>query len=294
MIRTRWAMLYSGTQHLHTAYSLEAALDEVIFMTGPVMIAVTADVNRNVPLLVVSGLSIGGLGWLAAQRRTQPPVDQAGRRNAARSVKRVWPPPGIAVLFVCAVGIGGMLGAADLAILATGSGHLTEAGLIIALWAASSAIGGVISGAFQRGVRVLGRIRMGTTVLWLCMLPLIAFSGLGPVAVILFFAGFALAPTVSAMNVLAETRMTDQTLTEGLSWITSGITLGATAGTVAAGWAADRASPHAAFATASVFSAIAMICAWSATTSDGVGEVAGPAPDSGLTGAHIDPSGAGT
>src|SRR5215472_5203239 len=42
MVRARWSALLAGTTRLHTAFSLESVADEIIFMVGPVAVALLA------------------------------------------------------------------------------------------------------------------------------------------------------------------------------------------------------------------------------------------------------------
>src|SRR5262249_3731714 len=42
MVRARWSALLGGTAQLHTAFSLESVADEIIFMVGPVVVALLA------------------------------------------------------------------------------------------------------------------------------------------------------------------------------------------------------------------------------------------------------------
>jgi len=63
---------------------------------------------------------------------------------------------------------------------------------------------------------------------------------LGVVAVVVFIAGFAISPTLIAGFGLVQERVPSSALTEGLTWITTGIGLGVTAGAAIAGYVIDE------------------------------------------------------
>ncbi|NMR21112.1 MFS transporter [Cellulomonas fimi] len=78
LVRARWSYVLDDPRALHTAYSLESALDEVVFVVGPVLATVLAtSVAPAAGLLVpLVALLTGGYLFLA-QRGTEPPVHLA-------------------------------------------------------------------------------------------------------------------------------------------------------------------------------------------------------------------------
>ncbi|EFA22971.1 MFS transporter [Bifidobacterium gallicum] len=78
LVRTRWAYLLERTDNedlLDTAYAFEAAVDEVIYIFGPILAASLATGVHPVSQLFVptAAAAIGGTIFFA-QRSTQPPV----------------------------------------------------------------------------------------------------------------------------------------------------------------------------------------------------------------------------
>ena len=59
LVRTRWAYALRGSQHeslLNTAYALEAAIDEIVFIFGPILAAFLATSVHPVSQLFVPTL----------------------------------------------------------------------------------------------------------------------------------------------------------------------------------------------------------------------------------------------
>ncbi|HSO65984.1 MAG TPA: MFS transporter, partial [Ornithinibacter sp.] len=78
-VRTRWAHLLDRPAEVQTAFALEAVLDEVVFVVGPVLVTILATSWHPVAGLTTAAVSgLIGTFAFAAQRRTEPP---AGRRD---------------------------------------------------------------------------------------------------------------------------------------------------------------------------------------------------------------------
>ncbi|HET9778017.1 MAG TPA: MFS transporter, partial [Propionibacteriaceae bacterium] len=74
-VRARWTLRLNGSPLLNTAFALEAMLDEVVFIIGPVLVTFLATALH--PALGVSVSAVIGLIGavaLAAQRSSQPPI----------------------------------------------------------------------------------------------------------------------------------------------------------------------------------------------------------------------------
>jgi predicted MFS family arabinose efflux permease len=76
-----------------------------------------------------------------------------------------------------------------------------------------------------------------------------------------FVAGLAIAPVLVSGLSLVESRVPRASLTEALSWTTTGLTLGVTAGSALAGAAVDAWGAGAAFAVPAVAAALAGLIA---------------------------------
>ena len=74
MVRSRWSHALSQPHQLHTAFAFESALDEVVFMTGPIIAtALVTFVHPTAGLLACATIAILGGMWFFGLRSTQPP-----------------------------------------------------------------------------------------------------------------------------------------------------------------------------------------------------------------------------
>lgn len=262
MVRARWSVLYSGTPRLHTAYSFESFLDEIVFVTGPVLVTVLAtQVWKLAGLGVALVLALAGTLAFVLQRRTEPPPTPADR-HGGRSAIRV---PGVAVLLSTFVAAGSMFGSVDVATvaLASAEGHRSLAGLPLATIAAGSALSAAAYGVRSWRSSPRRRFTVAVLLLALAALPLLAVASFGGVWALAFLIGLSVSPTLISGNTLVERLVAPGQLTEGLVWINTGILLGVTAGSSISGWIADAYGPHSAFATTAIaggFGALSVLC----------------------------------
>jgi len=85
LVRSRWAELHRKSPRLlHTAYSLESVLDEVVYVFGPALaITLSTSVFSAAGPLTAAVLLTVGVLLFAAQRRTEPPVRPEPQRAGA-------------------------------------------------------------------------------------------------------------------------------------------------------------------------------------------------------------------
>lgn len=117
MVRARWSALLGGSPLLQAAFSLESVADEVIFVTGPVLVTLLAtEVHPAAGLVVAAATCVAGSLLLAAQRATEPPAVPAGVGRGVRG--RLLPARGLVTLAPVGFFFGTMLAAIDLATVA--------------------------------------------------------------------------------------------------------------------------------------------------------------------------------
>ncbi|WP_129306122.1 MFS transporter [Streptomyces sp. L2] len=256
MIRSRWAALYRGTPRLHTAYSFESVVDEVCFIVGPIVSIglSTAWFPEAGPLLAGCFLA-AGVFWLTAQRATEPephPRERHGGGSALRS-------PGLRVLVATFTATGAIFGSVDVVTVAFADerGHKAIASVVLALYAASSCVSGAVFGLLRVAGAPERRWLLGVTAMAVSMIPLLLVGNLPLLAVALFVAGLSIAPTMITTMSLIEEHVPRARLTEGMTWVSTGLAVGVALGSAVAGWVIDAAGARAGYGVPAVSGAVA-------------------------------------
>ena len=273
LVRARWSHALDDAQHLHTAYSLESALDEVVFVVGPVLAPVLATAVAPAAGLVVPilALLVGGLLFLSLTA-TEPPVlaradtraaddatdGAAAPRGRPRSVMRS---RGMLVLAAVFVAMGSIFGATDVSTVAFAQEHGSKgsAGFVLAAFALGSMLSGLGYGA-RRWVRPLWR-RFANGVIALAVGVSLFFlaTSIPALAAVMFVTGFAIAPTLINGNGLVQHFVAPGRLTEGLTWVGTTLGIGVSIGSSAAGMLIDEHGSRGGFAVVAVAAGFAVV-----------------------------------
>ncbi|MFI1733651.1 MFS transporter [Streptomyces acidicola] len=259
MTRARWAALYRGTPHLHTAYSFESVVDEICFIFGPIISIglSTAWFPEAGPLLAACFLAVG-VFWLTAQRATEPaphPRERhgSGGRSALRS-------PGLQVLVGTFVATGAIFGAVDVVTVAFADerGHKAAASVVLSVYAAGSCLAGIVFGLLRFAGALERRWLLGVCGMAVSMIPLLLVGNLPFLAVALFVAGLSVAPTMITTMSLIEEHVPRAQLTEGMTWVSTGLAVGVALGSSVSGWVIDAAGADAGYGVPAVSGAVAV------------------------------------
>ncbi|MGX1314963.1 MFS family permease [Streptomyces calvus] len=257
MVRARWAALYRGTPQLHTAYSFESVMDEICFIFGPIISIglSTAWFPEAGPLLAACFLAVG-VFWLTAQRATEPvphPREHKGGGSALRSA-------GLQVLVATFVATGAIFGAVDVVTVAFAEeeGRKAAASVVLAVYALGSCVAGVVFGLLHFAGVAERRWLLGVCAMAVSMIPLLLVGNLPFLAVALFVAGLSIAPTMITTMSLIEEHVPRAQLTEGMTWVSTGLAVGVAVGSSVAGWVIDAAGARAGYGVPAVSGAVAV------------------------------------
>lgn len=260
LVRARWTyVLGDDPRRVHTAYSLESALDEVVFVVGPVAATLLATSVSPVAGLVVPvvAMVVGGLAFLAL-RGTEPPPAPAHEPRPRGTVLRR---PGMVVIVLVFVAIGSIFGATDVATVAFAeeSGRKELAGVILAVFALGSLISGLLYGARHWVSPLHRRFAIGVVALAVGVCVFFLAQSLWVLAAAMFVAGFAIAPSIINGNALVAELVPSGRLTEGLTWVGTGLSIGVSVGSSVAGVRIDAGGSHAGFLVVVASGAAALV-----------------------------------
>jgi MFS family permease len=256
MVLARWTFaLGPGSARLHTAYALDSVLDEVVFVTGPPLVALLASqVWDGAGVVAAAVLGFVGGVWLLAQRGTEPPP-QPETRSGAWVIHARGLPTIVLVMFW----LGAIFGAMEVTAVAFADehGHRGVAGIVLALYAVGSMIGGLVYGLVRWRSSAPVRFAVGTAVMAVTLLPLPFLTSLGPLYPLALIAGMSIAPTMVAFVSLIERLVPGGQFNEGLAWAISSLAAGMAVGAASAGAIADRFDARWGFAVSAVAGLVA-------------------------------------
>ncbi|MDT9681306.1 MFS transporter [Streptomyces sp. TRM76323] len=258
MSRARWAHLYrDDPRAAHTANAFEQAVDELCFMTGPVLAAfLCAALFPEAGTLIGAVLLLAGMLLFTAQRATEPPVAPRAAGRRARSPLRT---PGMPALLAVFLATGAIFGSMEIVTLAFVDGP--EAGPVMALQAFGSFLAGLAYGSARPAPDVRRRLLVCLAAMTALMsLPLLA-SGTGSLLVLagaLLLAGMATAPTMVTGMSLVQRLTPPGQLNEGMTLAVTALLGGISAGAATGGWLVERAGAGTAYALPVAAGALAL------------------------------------
>jgi MFS family permease len=245
-LRALWSELLGRGGELQAAFSVEAIVQELIFVVGPPLVALLA--AAFVPAAAMVGIAVlllAGIGVFAgapASRSWRAEPRAADWAGPLRS-------PGIRAVLACIVVLAAAFGAVEVAVpaAAEGLGSRTLAGPLLALWAAGSMVGGLAFGGRGPG-RPPERRLVGMLVLvaaGIAVLALVATRfqlGAGMVV-----AGLGIAPAIACLYLLIDRLAPAGTVTEAFTWVNSAFGTGIAIGNASGGGVVHRAGADAVF-----------------------------------------------
>jgi MFS family permease len=260
-VRARWSYVLSAPAEVQTAYALEAVVDEVVFMLGPILVTVLAtsiDPVAGLVTAVVAG--VGGSLAFSAQRATEPAAQPHDRSTGARPPM---PWRTVVPLVVVFAGLGILFGAAEVTTVAFAEeqGSKAYAGPLLALWALGSLVAGVVTGAVTWHKGPTARLRWGALGMACAMAPLSFIGSVPLMGVLLLFGGLAIAPTLVAAMSLTALSVPSSRLTEGMAIMHTGLVAGVAPGATISGFVVDHSGASAAYLVSLAAGVVAVLAA---------------------------------
>ncbi len=250
LVRARWSCALDNDPRrdarLHTAYSLESVLDEVVFIAGPLLVTVLAVQFSPALGLLAAAAAVGGGGAaLLSQRSTEPPVSGA-RPSVGSGVLRA---PGMVVLALTFVCVGGIFGSVEVVTVAFTDerGAPGSAGWVLAAFALGSLLAGVAYGAVHWRSASGPRFVLAVLLLAVGVTPMAFVDRIWVLSAVVFLAGFAISPMLISGNQLVQDLVASDRLTEGLSWVATALGVGVSAGSALSGAVVDAANASTAY-----------------------------------------------
>jgi len=231
-VRTIYPKMVNSKQ-LTPLFSLDASAQEIIWVAGPVITTfVAVQISTTLAISLAGVLLIGGGLWFILS-------PEVGRVRIPRSKRKL----GVvlkkrSVLLATIVGflLIGACSALEASVVATFGDHGPESGIILAIFALGSLVGGLALGHLPVGPWAMAR-RM-----------FIVFAGVSIalasldfwwLAVTLFVAGLGIAPALAVMFAIVSATVKFSDTAEAYGWVGTGQLIGAAMGSAFAGFLID-------------------------------------------------------
>ncbi|MSU97442.1 MFS transporter [Pseudomonas mandelii] len=249
MIRARWTQLFRGKPQLHTAFSLDTVLTELAFIIGPPLaIGLSVSFFAEAGPLVAVLLLVIGVSAFLLQKQTEPKV-VVGVRKSTGSTLLI---PGVRTIVLALLAMGVIGGSIDVAVVAFANAQdwPASASFILAAYALGSMIAGLTFGALRVSLSIEKQFFVGVLITAVTAVLPIFSPDVYILSGMLFVAGMSFAPTMVVVMNLGTIIVPPSRITEGLTWMTTGISIGVALGGVLAGLVIDAYGARAGFGVA--------------------------------------------
>ncbi|KAB2974827.1 MFS transporter [Streptomyces sp. SS1-1] len=237
-MRAVWGGIAPDPDLLRRAYSLDAVAEELLFVSGPLLVGALVAVAPPAAGIAAGAVLIaaGAAGFVMSPvvRSVRPErVGSTARDGARGGVLAAIRQPVLAAL-----GVGLALGAADLLVVAFAEEHGpggAGAAWPLAALSAGSAVGGLLHGAVSWRKPAGVRLPPLTAGLGLAVLLAGLATGLGTLTAVMAAAGFFVSPALTTAYLLADESAPSGARVRAGAWVNTAVNAGSTAGTAAAG-----------------------------------------------------------
>jgi MFS family permease len=217
-----------------TAYALESVIQELIWIIGPLLVAVVIAFMSPSGAVVLTGV-ICVVGTVLFVRT--PLAQGSGRGPSPYERTAVLAIPELRALLppIALMGVG--LGAIEVGLpsLALHAGSRPSSGLLLALWSVGSLTGGLWYGSRAWRISLARRYRMLLVTGVACTAPLIAAATIPEGMICSLLAGLTIAPVFSCQYALIGRVVTPGSETEAFTWVAAALVAGLALGSALGG-----------------------------------------------------------
>lgn len=277
-VRTIYPKLATARQ-LPAVFSLDASLQEIIWVLGPMLAAMIATQFGPPAAMLVAGLlALIGTIWFVAQ----PSVGSVRIPRSPRRLGSVLAKPPVMYMIIVGFTMIGICGAVEAATVAALDSEGIAAGLVLGAYSLGSFSGGLMFGSAR--VTSWSLVRR-LTIVFLGTAAASVFMNAWWIGLMLLLSGLGIAPALGLLYTYISSSVRFSDTAEAYGWLGTGQLIGSALGAAAAGFAVDAAGAQAAFGVATAIAAVTVVLAVIARRrlpdlSDGA---IGPLPDTAPT-----------
>jgi len=244
VVRVLLGEMFEDVAVRETAYSLEAVLQELIWITGPLIVALAIALTSASNVVALLGVvCLGGTAVFLRSPLTRADAAAPTERRSALSS------PELRALLAPIALTGAGLGAIEVGLpsLALHAGSRPASGLLLALWSLGSMVGGLWYGSRVWRSPLRTRYQTLLAVAVLCTAPLIAARSITAGMLCSVLAGLTIAPMFSCQYALVGRSVSAGSETEAFTWVSAALIGGLSAGSALGGAAIGQAGVSAPF-----------------------------------------------
>ncbi|HUQ23795.1 MAG TPA: MFS transporter [Gaiellaceae bacterium] len=255
-LRALWPRLFTQDDLRAAAYALEASLQEITFVVGPLLVALLTAAASPVLALGVAAAA-GGLGTTLIALAQPVQGWRPEEDRTAASVLGALESRGVVSIVALSACLGLGFGATEVGFPAFAEGHGgAELGSVpLSLFAGGSLVGGLLAGALVTATPLRLLRVSGVLLTFGLALPLLGWS-LPSMGVLAFLAGLPIAPVVMSAYGLIDAVAARGTAAEAFAWITTAVFAGFSVGMALGGMLIDAYSVRGSFLLAAAAAAV--------------------------------------
>ena len=217
-----------------TAYALESVIQELIWITGPLLVAVVITLaSPAAALLLCAAVALLGSALFVGSpaARVRPRAVGAAGRAILREL------PELRELLVPVGLMGVAIGSTEVGLpsLALHAHARASTGLLLATWSLGSMIGGLLHGSRDWALPVAERYRRLLVAAVACAAPLVFARSIPAGLVGSLLTGLTIAPVFSCQYALIGRAVRAGTETEAFTWVSSALVAGVAGGSALGG-----------------------------------------------------------
>jgi MFS family permease len=261
-LRSLWPRMFGDAELRAAAYALEASLQEITFVVGPLLVALLTAAFSPAVALGVAAVA-GGVGTMLIALSEPVRAWRPDEERRTASILGALESRGVRTIIGLSACLGLGFGGTEVGFPAFAERHGgAEFGSIpLSLFAGGSLVGGLVAGA-RVTLPPLRLLRVSAVLLAFGLaLPLLGWS-LPSMAVLAFLAGLAIAPVVMSAYGLVDAVAARGTAAEAFSWITTAVFAGFSVGMALGGTLIDVYGAKASFVLGAAAASLGAILVW--------------------------------
>ena len=256
---SRWRQAVGGTSRMSTALSLEAALNDVTFMIGPILVTTLSAMITDVAGLILSAaLVVAGLLVLLSRQESEPPPQVRSTITVRTAPSGVGHPRFVTRSFVALFAVNLSMGLffgsipLDITAFAVARGAGEFAGVITAVSSAVSLLAGLAYGAVGRAANPLRVAGVAGVVLVFGCLALSAVPNVPIMLVGYGLVGGCVSFVLIPASVLLQRVVPREFYTQAMTWMNSASVAGIAVAAPVVGLLIERGSWRTGFAATAI------------------------------------------